>query len=82
MYQDAQQLSKKVEDGLIYEYYEGAFDLTEEINRSAVVNSGISSQFSIKESPNENNFAFVFKGYIKIPKDGFILSISNLMMGV
>jgi hypothetical protein len=69
VYQEAQELTHKAETGLVYQYYEGVFDFTDEIEKSAMINSGITSQFSTEWSPNKTNFAFVYTGYIKIPKD-------------
>jgi len=70
VFQQAQEVSNKVEDGLTYQYYEGLFNYTDEILKSTSISSGITSQFSIDRSRLKTNFAFVFSGYIKIPKDG------------
>jgi len=70
VYQQAQELSHKAETGMIYQYYEGEFNRTHEIQNSTWFNTGTVSKFSIINSPRKTNFAFIFNGYIKIPKDG------------
>jgi sialidase-1 len=70
VYQQAREVSYELDTGLIYQYYEGVFNLTDEIKKSTLINSGITSQFSIERSKRKTNFAFIFSGYIKIPKDG------------
>ena len=70
VYQQALRVSHKTETGLIYQYYEGVFNSTDKIDKGIMINSGISSQFSIKKSLRKTNFAFIFNGYIRIPKDG------------
>lgn len=70
VYQQAQKVSNKIEHGLIYKYYEGLFNFTAEIEKHKLIKSGITSQFSIERRQRKTNFAFIFSGYIKIPKDG------------
>jgi len=70
VYQQAQQVSHELDAGLMYRYYKGKFSFTEEIKNSTLINSGIIPQFSIEKIPEKTNFAFIFSGYIKIPKDG------------
>ncbi len=69
IFQPAQQLNAKPKEGLAFKYYEGEFRQTEQIADKPELKSGIVSQFSIEKSDRTENFAFVFEGYIKIPKD-------------
>jgi len=70
IYQKAEQLIFKPEQGLIYNYFEGEIDRTLDIEKLPVISSGVMPDFSIKNSPVPINFAYTFDGYIKIPKDG------------
>ncbi len=70
VYQNAQNISLKPGPGLTYSYYEGEIYESGEIEKVPFVESGIIPQFSIEKSHRDRNFAFIFKGYINIPKDG------------
>ena len=70
IYQQAQQLADEVKPGLIFHYYETEINFSDEIEQSSIIDSGIISQFSIEESRSTSNFAYIFDGFIKIPKDG------------
>ncbi len=71
IFQAAQQVSDKLVQGLVSEYYEGEINTTDNIKKEQLVETGFVSYFSIETSHCDSNFAFVFKGYIDIPKDGF-----------
>ena len=71
IFQEAQQVSDNLKQGLISEYYEGEINTTDNIKNEQLVETGVASQFSIEKTRRDTNFAFVFKGYINIPKDGF-----------
>ncbi len=70
IYQQAQQLSDKVESGLIFHYYESIINFTDEIEQSSLIDSGVTANFSIGKSQSSSNFSLIFDGFIKIPKDG------------
>ncbi len=71
IYQEALQISGDLEQGLNYKYYECEINSTDNIKKNQLVETGIIPQFAIAESRSNSNFAFTFKGYISIPKDGF-----------
>ena len=56
--------------GLIYYYYEGEVNESVEIKNIPFIESGVTSEFSIENSHQITNFAYIFEGYIKIPQDG------------
>lgn len=70
VYQSAQELSVKPTNGLIYHYYKGEINQVKKIKESPVVKTGIIPQISISGNNEEDDFAYTFNGYIKIPKDG------------
>lgn len=57
--------------GLEYKYHEGEFVTTSEIEKTNVVKSGIVENFDILKSANENNFGYIFNGFLEIEKDGY-----------
>ena len=70
VYQQAIRLSNDSIPGLIYHYYEGEAHASEMIKKIPFIESGIMSQFSILNSPQITNFAYIFEGYLNIPQDG------------
>jgi hypothetical protein len=70
VYQPAQRTNGNMEKGLIYRYYEGEVRSTDQIEKNHLVKTGIKPKFTIGKSPRDQNFAFIFEGYIKIPEDG------------
>lgn len=70
IFQSAQEVTFNLKQGLHFNYFEGSFDQTSEIDSSKIIKSGVIFQFSIVESKILQNFAFVFDGYIKINEDG------------
>ena len=70
IFQEAQQVSSSIKQGLNYQFFKGEFDMTSEIDNSQVVRSGVISNFFIRNSDIVENFAFIFDGYIKISKEG------------
>lgn len=71
IFQEAQQVSDNLKQGLVSEYYEGEINTIGNIKEEQLVKTGVVSHFSIETSHCDTNFAFVFKGYINISKDGF-----------
>lgn len=70
IYQNAQKLNKKPENGLKYEYYEGLVKFTKDIKEQSVVKTGITQTITSSPRNRDNNFSFIFSGYINIPEDG------------
>jgi len=71
IWQQAQDVQMPLEQGIIYHYYETKIYRTEEIEGKPAVKNGTLSQFSISNAQTDHNFAFVFDGFIKVPKDDF-----------
>ena len=57
-------------DGLKYYYYEGVWTTIPEFDTLEVKDTGITSNFLVSDlSASEDDFGFVFKGFIKIPSE-------------
>ena len=56
--------------GLDYKYFEGPINTTESIKDISFIKSGIAQNISIENSPQSTNFAYIFEGLIKVPKEG------------
>lgn len=56
--------------GVAYTYYEGKFKKTEQIASGTKVKEGTMKNFSIKEAPIEDHFAYDFRTLVKIPVKG------------
>ncbi|NIA31284.1 MAG: hypothetical protein GWP06_15415 [Actinobacteria bacterium] len=70
VYQKAQKIYTKPGPGLFYYYYEGEISRTKEIEKLPFIETGIVPEISLDKRHRDTFFAFVFKGYIKIPQDG------------
>ncbi len=70
IFQEAQQVSSSIKQGLNYQFFKGEFDMTSEIDNSKVVRSGVLPNFSVRNSNTDENFAFIFDGFINIPEKG------------
>lgn len=70
VYQQAHQLTNDSIPGLMYYFYEGEAHATANIKKIPFIDSGTIVQFSIENSSQITNFAYIFEGYINIPKDG------------
>src|SRR5699024_396167 len=55
-----------IEQGISYQYYEPQTPSLD--NNSAIVSKGIVSQISLEKKQQKSNFAFAFKGYIRVPQ--------------
>lgn len=68
-----------LEQGLKYEYYEGEWERLPDFNSLIPIKSGITSHFGISPKLRDENYGFVFSGYLSIPKTGnyTISTISN-----
>ncbi len=67
---EAQQVSSILKQGIQYHYYEGLFNQTSEIEQLDSMKNGVCPTFIIGENDRNENFAYIFNGYIKIPADG------------
>ena len=56
--------------GLAYNYYETFVSGTASLKKLKAARSGVSPSVTIESAEKMEDFAFTFKGYIKIPKDG------------
>ncbi len=70
VFQQPQHLIHESGQGLIYYYYEGEVHETSKIKKIPFIESKVIPQFSIENSRQITNFAYVFEGYIKIPQNG------------
>lgn len=70
VYQKAQKVHTKRGPGLVYYYYEGDISQTGEIDKMPFIETGVVEKISLGKRHRDNFFAFVYKGYVKIPQDG------------
>ena len=70
IYQKAQTINKKLQNGLKYEYYEGYVQNTDEIRKLTRIKTGITQNITNSLKISDLNYAFNFTGYIKVPEDG------------
>lgn len=56
--------------GVRYTYYEGAFAHVADIARGKRVDAGVMACPSIENAPEEDHFAYIFEGLIRIPEQG------------
>jgi len=68
--QSSLEVSGNIQKGLVYDYYEGVVSTVDEIESLTVKAIGVTETFNINDRQRDINFAFIFKGYINIPKDG------------
>lgn len=59
---------KDLKPGIRFNYFEGSFKSTDELANARVKKSGILKNVSIESAAVRDSFAFVFQGWIKIPK--------------
>lgn len=63
-------LSNSTGQGLTYDYYEGSLTTVKSIEKLSVVTRGITKNFNIDNRQRDTSFAYILKGYIKVPIDG------------
>ena len=68
---EAQQISANLVPGLLAKYYECEINSTKNIDEEHPVETKIVSSFLTETSRRDSNYAFVFTGYISVPKDGY-----------
>jgi hypothetical protein len=59
-----------LQPGLDYKYYHGAWTKLPDFAKLKVVQGGVVDGFDISKRKQDNEFGFVFSGYLKIPTDG------------
>jgi hypothetical protein len=70
VYQQPEQLSGETVKGLIYYYYEGEVHECAKIKKIPFIESKVIPQFSIENSPQITNFAYIFDGFLNVPQNG------------
>ena len=68
--QPTQRIMDTPRPGLNYSYYEGVVSAVREIELLPLKKSSVIPNFSLEPKDRDINFAFTYKGYIEIPKDG------------
>lgn len=61
---------KPSRQGVAYTYYEGKFKHTDHIASATKLKEGTMKNFSIKEAPVKDHFAYDFRTLVNIPEDG------------
>ncbi|MCG8388955.1 MAG: PA14 domain-containing protein [Cytophagales bacterium] len=62
---------KRTQPGLQYAYYEGEFKKLPKFDLLKPVSTGQALSFDLENLPQrENHFAFLFQGYLEVPRDG------------
>ena len=56
--------------GLTYKFYQGLWNVLPDFNSITPVSTGTISNVNINNSPEGENFGYLFEGYIKIPVSG------------
>ena len=70
IFQKPQVVNGKLQNGLKYEYYEGKTKSALEIRELPKVKTGISTNVATTTRTRDENYAFIFTGFIEIPEDG------------
>lgn len=58
------------ESGLDYKYYEGTWSVLPDFTMLSPVKSGVATSFDLSQRLRDDNFAFVYEGFIDVPEDG------------
>ncbi len=61
---------KQFAPGLKYKYYEAKVMFVRELDKAEPIKSGIIANFNIDNRTRDEYFAYIYEGYLKIPKDG------------
>ena len=70
IFQKSQVVNRKLQNGLKSEYYEGKVKNALEIRELPKIKSGIASNVTTSTRTRDENYAFIFTGFIEIPEDG------------
>jgi predicted Ser/Thr protein kinase len=63
--------------GLLYEYYEGSWELLPDFDTLAPKRRGITDHFEISQRKRDEFIGFRFKGLLQVPKDGAYTFFTN-----
>ncbi|MBP9997733.1 MAG: chitobiase/beta-hexosaminidase C-terminal domain-containing protein, partial [Bacteroidales bacterium] len=70
-YIQAAKLSEEyLADGLAYSYYTGEFSLCSQIASGRLCSRGSMAYPSIKDAADQDHFAYIFEGFVRIPHKG------------
>ncbi len=69
-YLPSKTLNKKLKSGLKYKYYKGDFSTVFDIESLKPNSKGYVTNFRIDMNSEEDYFAYIFEGYIKVPESG------------
>ena len=70
IFQASQKIESNLKNGLTYNYYEGEVKSTKVIDRLPIIKTGISTNVKTTQRNRNANYAFIYKGFIDIKKDG------------
>ena len=70
IFQKSQVVNRKLQNGLKSEYYEGKVKNALEIRELPKIKSGIASNVTTSTRTRDENYAYIFTGFIEIPEDG------------
>jgi hypothetical protein len=62
--------AKEPQPGIAFEYFQDYCISTEDIQKYSPVSAGVMPGFSLAAIPDDREFAYRFKGYLKIPQTG------------
>ena len=60
-----------LQPGIHYDYFTGSFTSVDALDVSHPDKSGVINGFNLKKAPGVNQYGYAFRGYLKIPKDGY-----------
>lgn len=58
------------QNGTNYTYFEGVFRSVNDLTKARIVEKGIIPEPNIKGAKQKDHFAYIYTGYINVPKDG------------
>jgi len=67
---DAPRVAEEKVNGTNYRYYEGNFEYVADIEKVLVKKEGVMPYPSIDGAAQEDHFAYIFTGFIRVPEDG------------
>lgn len=64
--------------GLAYNYYQGTFDKLPDLNSMTPMSKGFETGFNLDNRARDEDFAFLFEGFLKVPTtDNYLFSITS-----
>ena len=61
---------ERLVSGIHYDYFTGSFTTTDALDDATPTKSGIIKKISLEKAPGVNQYGYIFRGYLFIPKDG------------